>query len=194
MTPILKDLRPAQEGSHLHRYDLSYETADGRIKSYEIVSTNKSLTQHTLGTARTGVMIVAFDKPHEHILLANEFRMGVNQTIINLVSGFIDADESPIKAAERELREETGLQISKILDILPFAFIAPAVTDMTACVVICEAEGTIKSSENPNEVITARWYSKSELRTALYNTATRFSGKAQMLAYLWAYDGTPHIR
>ena len=47
------------------------------------------------------------------VLISKEFRYPVNEVIYQIVGGSIDKGETPRKAAERELQEETGFQAKK---------------------------------------------------------------------------------
>lgn len=182
----LKEIRKVSPGEYLNKYELEYETSDGNRKIYEMVSQNPDLHPDTIGKERTGVVLVVFDHYHEHMLLGVEFRMGVNCRVVNNISGFIDPGETIEMAAARELKEETGLDLTKLLDVLPFSFTCPPVTDMATALVVCEAEGELKPSDNSNEEIMPIWYNKSELRAMLHNPCCKFSGRTQGIAWMWS--------
>lgn len=183
---ILKDVRLVSPGRYLNKYELNYETSSGRKKVYEMVSHNPALTADTIGKEETAIVLLVFDHSHEHILLGREFRMGVNCYVMNNIAGFIDAGETAEQAAARELMEETGLRLARVLDILPTSFTCAPVTDMTTTLVVCEAEGTLADSDDPNEEIHPMWLDRESVRSMLRDPACKFAGRAQAFAYMWA--------
>ena len=46
--------------------------------------------------------------PDEQVVLIHQYRHGVQQVLLEVPGGMLDADESPIRAGARELLEETG--------------------------------------------------------------------------------------
>ena len=70
---------------------------DGRKESFEIVSDNSV------------VAILAFSSPQE-VLLVRQFRPGTEKFYDELPAGALEEGETPLKAARRELLEETGYQ------------------------------------------------------------------------------------
>lgn len=182
----LEKIEKVLPGSYLNRYDLTYKLDNQQKKRYEMVSHNHELALMNIGKEQTAVVLAVYDKTHERMLFGHEFRMGVNDTVINNIAGYIDVVESVEEAARRELYEETGLTLTRVLQVLPFSYTCPPITDMTAALVICEADGEIRDSEDPHEEIHPVWYTKEELKRALQNPDVKFSGRAQAIAYFWA--------
>ena len=114
--------------------------------------------------------------------------MGVNQTVINNVAGLIDAGENYIEAATRELFEETGLTLTRVLETMSPTFSCAGVTDDMSRLIICEAEGKIRESDSPDEEIDARWYSKEEVKALLESDEHVFSGRTQSFCWTWVND------
>ena len=87
----------------------------------------------------------------------------------------------------RELYEETGLHVGKIINILPPSFAAVAISDTTTYIAFVEAEGDFEDHSSENEQIEAAFYSREEVKELLETES--FSSRAQMAAYFFAYYG-----
>lgn len=179
------------QGQYLSYYELHYHFPDGE-KIYEMVSKtgskksqHKRLTAENLGKNEVGIVLFVFNPDHSKILLGKEFRLGVNQYVYNNIAGLIDPGETPEQAASRELFEETGLRLTKILDVLPGSLSSAPVTDDVVVCIICEAEGEIKDKSTNEEEIHAAWYDKDQVKRLLHNTTTAWSGRMQAMAYAW---------
>jgi len=59
-------------------------------------------------TKKRDVVIIVATNPEGKVLIQEEYRYAVDQTLLSLPAGQIDENETPVKAAVRELLEETG--------------------------------------------------------------------------------------
>jgi len=65
---------------------------------------------------RPGVSVLAVDEARQ-VYLTSEFRYAVERESIETVSGGVEADELPLSAARRELREELGIEAAEWIDL-----------------------------------------------------------------------------
>ncbi len=168
-------------GKYLNHYVLTYENKAGREKKYEIVSRRQLIDSADLGRHVSGISIIAFQEGK--LLLLHEFRMGVNQSIYNLCAGMIEEGESAEDCIRRELYEETGLSVKRILDILPPSFSAPAISDVKTYIAFVEVSGRIEDHSSDNEWIEAGFYTREEVASLL--STEPFSSRAQLAAYFF---------
>lgn len=174
-----------KDGKYLKNYEITYRNKSGREKKYEIVSRRELEGIEDVGGAPSGVSIVA---THEgKLLLLHEFRMGVNRTIYNLCAGMLEQGERIEDCIERELYEETGLRVKKIIKLLPPSYAAVAISDTTTYIAFVEVEGEFDDHTSDNEEIEAHFYSREEVKKLLETEP--FSSRAQMAAYFFAYYG-----
>lgn len=61
---------------------------------------------------KSGSTVLALNDKNE-VYLVNEYKYGIERNSIELMSGALEADESPLDAAKRELKEELGLKANK---------------------------------------------------------------------------------
>ena len=172
-------------GRYLKSYRLVYENKAGREKNFEIVSHADMSDPEELGNRVSGVSIVAYCG--EKLLLLKEFRMGVNRYIYNLCAGMVEEGESIEDCVRRELYEETGLKLIRIIDELKPSFAAVALSDIKNRIIFAEVEGEIESHASENEDIKAGLYTREEVAKLLENE--EFSSRAQACAYFFAKKG-----
>ncbi|MDD2972980.1 MAG: NUDIX hydrolase [Lachnospiraceae bacterium] len=168
-----------KDGRYLKNYEITYLNKAGKEKKYEIVSRKELTTIHDIGQKVSGASIVV--TMQDQLLLLREFRMGVNQSIYNLVAGMMEEGESIEQCIERELYEETGLQLKRIIDILPPSYAAVAISDTATQIAFVEADGEFSDHTSDNEMIEARFYSREEVAELL--KTEKFSSRAQLVAY-----------
>lgn len=168
-----------KDGRYLKNYEITYLNKKGKEKKYEIVSRKELQDIEELGNKTSGVSIVVIKD--DKLLLLREFRMGVNKYIFNLVAGMLEENETIEECIKRELYEETGLTLKRIIDILPPSYAAVAISDTMTQIAFVEAEGAFEDHTSDNELIEADFYSKEQIRKLI--TREPFSSRAQMVAY-----------
>lgn len=179
-------VKKVEEGRFITRYDIEYETATGRHKTYEIVSRNKDLkTLDDLQNKKPdAVVMIITDKSGEHILLNKEYRLAVGRWVYNFPAGLIDPGERPETAAIRELKEETGLDLIGITNTLPPSYSSVGISNERTSVVFGIADGEFHESDSDVEEIVPGWYTRSEVMRLIYNE--NFSARTQAYCYAWA--------
>lgn len=112
-------------------------------------------------------------KGSPHLLITREYRAPLGSHEISLPSGLVDAGESVETTAERELLEETGLRLTRILHVSPPVASSAGLTDEAVCLVYAEAEGVISSEhQTEHEDIESRLLSLEDLTRLLRNPGT----------------------
>ena len=70
-----KGITKREEGRFITRYDVEYETVDGKQKIYEMISRSDDITDYDKlhGKVADAVVIIATDEADERIVLNKEF-------------------------------------------------------------------------------------------------------------------------
>ncbi len=100
---------------------------------------------------RPDYVLVVAKSEVDSIILVKQYRRSINQTIWEVPAGWINKGETPIQAAERELREETGyLGKGKLLGSL---IAQPGFMDMQAYVVEVDIVNKVETNFDDDEEI-----------------------------------------
>ena len=83
--------------------------------------------------------------------------------------------------------EETGLSVKKVLKILPPSYSAVGFSDTKTYIAFVEADGVFSDHTSDNEEISARFYSREEVKALL--ETQEFSSRSQMAAFFFT-EGT----
>ena len=183
---IFKSIKKVHEGAFVHRYDISYETKDGRKKIYEMISRNpriKTLEDLQKKEANS-VVLILHDESGEKLLLNREFRLSMGDWIYSFPAGLIEPGETPEETARREHKEETGLDLVNIKEILPLCYSAVGFSNETNLCAVGTAAGTFQESSSAVEEIEAGWYTKEDVRRLLQSSL--FTARTQIYSYLWS--------
>ena len=127
-------------------------------------------------------VMVMVNKKGTDLVAVQERRKGSWDGLI-FPGGHLERGESFACAAVREVKEETGLDLAEIIRVLPPAYSAVGLSNEQCICVFGVAEGEIAPCRETGEEITARWYSRRELREMLKSCT--FGSWAQAYSYMW---------
>ncbi|MBR0146765.1 MAG: NUDIX hydrolase [Eubacterium sp.] len=181
-------LEKREEGRFITRYNLTYETAAGTEKVYEMISRDRNITGfsglHDRGP--DAVVLIMHSEDGSRVLLNREFRLAPGEWVYNFPAGLIDPGENPEQAAARELHEETGLTLVEITDHIGESYSAVGFSNEKNVCVVGTARGEIIGSDSDVEEIEAGWFTKAEIRELL--KTERFAARTQAYCYLWSKE------
>lgn len=100
------------------------------------------------------------------VLLVRQWRAPVEMAMWELPAGRVDEGEQPLKAAKRELREETGLVARQWRRL---ALLHPSPGYVSECMHLFLATKLTQQEANPeeDEDLTLRWFTPKELERAI---------------------------
>ena len=131
---------------------------------------------------RQAVMIIPFCG--EKLVVTREFRVPIGGYEYSFPAGLIDDGEDAVTAAKRELREETGLEIRKILTVSPSVYNSPGLTDEAVTLVYAEVGGEpSRDGLEPDEDIETLVLSRDEVAALMADEKNLVGAKAWMEFY-----------
>jgi ADP-ribose pyrophosphatase len=149
---------------------------------------HRSIVRHP-GSA---VMIPVDDKGR--VLLVQQYRLPAEKKLWEIPAGRLDPGETPLKAAKRELEEETGIKAKKWVKLASFYASPGYVAEkMNLFLALDLRQG--KQNLMEDERIEMDWFKKKRLREMIHNGDIQ-DAKTIVAFYLWldwakAGKGTP---
>lgn len=138
---------------------------------------HRSIIRHP-GSA---VMMAVDDK--ERILLVKQFRLPAAADLWELPAGRLDPGESPLEAAQRELREETGYQAKTWTPLVSY-WASPGYVAEKMNLFLAEDLAAGQAQPMDDERIETRWFEKAELADGIHNGQI-VDGKTIVGYYVW---------
>ena len=109
------------------------------------------------------VLVVVYNKTKDQVFMVKQYRLPLNKQMLQFVMGAVDKNEYPLKAAKRELLEETGIVATdwKKIGIL---HAEPGLSDQTTHI-FCAVEKSRGQSvfEDEGNVIKGQYLSPNEI-------------------------------
>jgi ADP-ribose diphosphatase len=125
---------------------LELEFSNGNKRTYE------RLLTHGLGA----VIVIAM-RDDETVLLVNEYAVGLNHYELGLVKGRLEAGESILEGAQRELREETGYGAGSLLELTTLSLAPGYMTHVTHVVLARDLYPAKLEGDEPEELEIVPW-------------------------------------
>lgn len=174
----ITNVKALKKTQFLSMYEAKYENRVGNEKSW-IIATRKSeefLNEKFFDNKKDvedAVLIAALHKPSNKLIVVKQFRVPTNDFVYELTAGLIDEGESSSTAAERELKEETGLKLLDVISEKKKLYLSPGMTDESVNLVFCTCEGELSDEFlEDDECIEAMMISREEAEELLKSEAS----------------------
>ncbi len=176
---VIKEIKTLHKAKFLSLYEALYTRKDGNEGKWLIASRksetdlNKMYFENKSAINTDAVVIIAFHKEEKKLAVIKQFRIPINDYIYELPAGLIDNNESLEKAGIRELKEETGLIVTKVLKSEDRLYVSPGMTEESVGLLYCLCEGELSTDfiETDEEIIPFL-LSKEEVKELLKNPIT----------------------
>ena len=175
----------------LNIFSISYVDKRGRSRRWLLASRSgepKCVTGNF--SQPDAVVIVPFHKSREKLVVTKEFRVPLADYEYGFPAGLVDEGETVQEAAGRELREETGLKLTRFIKIGAPVYSSAGMTDESVAMVYVECDGEPSDTANEgSEDIKVLFISQQEAAMMCDDQALKFDAKAWIVLSNFAEHG-----
>lgn len=126
------------------------------------------------------------------LVMEREFRIPVGGWVHGLPAGLLEPGESVEETARRELREETGFEVTRVKRVSPALFSSCGMTDESAVLVFVDVRAPLAPPVQvlePGEVIEVVLLEHADVCRLCDDPTARFDAKAWSVLYLYQQMG-----
>ena len=144
MRVLIETLKRLTDLRWLNLFEVEYEHPSGALGKWQFASRRPHPALSTEPLKPDAVFIVPLlQTPHgQRLVMTKEFRVPLGDYEYSCPAGLKEADEEIETTIRRELAEETGLTLTKILAASPAVVTSAGLADETAVIAFVECEGT----------------------------------------------------
>lgn len=153
----VNNIKTLAETKYLSLYSADYTNKKGNLRNWTIASrkgleTIKNKFFNGEEDKIDAVVIIAKHIDEDKLVVIRQFRVPINDYVIELPAGLIDGNEGFEEAVRRELKEETGLDLIDIdrEGTKEKVYVSVGMTDESIALVKCTCNGIV-SKENLEE-------------------------------------------
>jgi len=176
----------------LNLYDVDFTTRDGKQGHWTFASRKTPQPAGSPLVADAVVIIPLLKDGRKRKLVSiKEFRIPLGDYEYGFPAGLYDHKETAEAVAKRELKEETGLKLTKVLYVSPACVSSAGLSDESVVYVVCECTGEVSNAGNEgSEDIAVQLLDIDGVR-ALRQSPNKISAKA--ITFLLMFDAMNKI-
>jgi ADP-ribose pyrophosphatase len=144
----IKNIQQITAMRHLNMFLVQYVDKVGKDKAWEFASRSGTRNVHQQNHPRDpsdvmpdAVVVVPFHTQEKKLVIIREFRVVLGGYQYGFPAGLLDPGENMEQAGKRELFEETGLTMTRVVRQSPAVYSSSGMTDESVCLLYAECEG-----------------------------------------------------
>jgi ADP-ribose pyrophosphatase len=187
----INNVKKLTDYKYLNLFSVNYKDRAKCDKQWTFASRSKRLDPLAKkNTNPDAVVIVPFHVQEQKLVVIKEFRISLGGYHYGFPAGLLDKNESIETAGKRELYEETGLSITKILKKSPAVFSSSGMTDESVSLLFVECNGEPTNRFNEaSEDIEVKMLSKKNAADLLSDNKIKFDVKSWIVLNTFASYG-----
>lgn len=185
-------VKKVTEYKWINLFDVQYTSKAGQKANWMLASRRKNPLCQTGDAKPDAVVIVATKKTslEQFLVVTKEWRVPLGGYEYGFPAGLVDEGETVADTAKRELKEETGLEVTRVTNISPVLYSSAGLTDESAVMVFVECVGEVSTKNNEEteniEVMLVNAKQALELAT---NADIKISAKAWFIFHAFGQMG-----
>jgi ADP-ribose pyrophosphatase len=162
----------------LNLFQVAFEGKDGSPGTWTVCSRKKELLPGSYPVNADAVHIIPLlkDGRKRKLVTIKEFRIPLGVPEYGFPAGLYNPNEDLKSVVKRELMEETGLKLTKILYASPACVTSAGMSDESNTYVVCECTGTVDTSGTGRD--RGRYSDIDQLSALRKNNNNNISAKA----------------
>ena len=148
----IKEIKTLVETKFVGLFEVKYKNKLGNDRTWMVASrkSKEELGEIYLNDKEgeiDAVVIAAYHKGYDKLVLIKQFRVPINDYVIEIPAGLVDGKENFEDAVRRELKEETGLDLVEIdkENTKEKVYASVGVTDESVALVKCTCDGVVST-------------------------------------------------
>lgn len=196
----VRAIRRLTDNRWINLYEAHYLDRHGQERTWTFASRRPSISPELIAhpddddeRADAVVVVPILVGPgagERRLVMIREYRVPIRAHEYGFPAGLTEADEPYEETARRELREETGLEVTRVLRVTPRLYASPGMVDEAAVMVFVECTGTPSThgteATEDIEVLVLEW---ADVCRITDDASLRVSAKAWPILYLYQQLG-----